>query len=113
MVMAKAGRTGNWRRHKVNGQDSASDGVMFKRGMKTLWPVDGPVTTSASIKSACNFFTISLVPFARPDVMIRSKIIGQPSCKCIACGGTPDISSLFKKSKGKEACSPSGLPSQR
>ncbi len=35
MVMANAGRTGNWRRRVVKGIRSVSEGVMLSRGMNT------------------------------------------------------------------------------
>jgi hypothetical protein len=54
MVMANAGCTGNWRRHKVKGIRSVSEGVMFNRGMNIHWPFVGPVATSASMTCCMN-----------------------------------------------------------
>ncbi len=49
MVMANARRTGNWRRRRVKGIRSVSEGVMLSRGMNTRCPFVGPVATSASM----------------------------------------------------------------
>jgi hypothetical protein len=45
MVMPNVGRTGNWRRRRVKGICSVSEGVMVSRGMNTRWPFAGPVAT--------------------------------------------------------------------
>jgi hypothetical protein len=42
MVMPNAGRTGNWRRRRMKGIHSVSEGVMLSRGMNTRWPFAGP-----------------------------------------------------------------------
>jgi len=88
------------RRHKVKGIRSVSEGVMLSRGMNNRWPFAGPVATSASMTCYMSWMTMSLVPLARPLVMLRNNMMGQPSCKCSSWGGTPEKLSVFKNSMG-------------
>jgi hypothetical protein len=54
MVMANAGRTGNWQWRRVKGIRFVSEGVMLSHGMNTRWPFAGPVATSASMTCYMN-----------------------------------------------------------
>jgi hypothetical protein len=100
IVMANAGRNGNYRWRKVKGILSVLEGVMLRRGMKTCLPLSGLVAISASIMCCINLTTIRRVPFARPPGIFRSKITRQPSCRVKVWGGTPDMLREFRNSMG-------------
>jgi hypothetical protein len=100
MVMPNAGCTGNWRRRKVKGIRSVSEGVMLSRGMNIRWPFAGPIATSTSMTCYMSWMTMNLVPLAMVLVMLRNNMMGQPSYKCSSWGGMPEKPNVFKNSVG-------------
>ena len=65
MVMAKAARTGNWRRCSVNGSVLSED-CMRMCGMNTLLPACLPVLISQSSTLRCMTLASRRVPLAMP-----------------------------------------------
>ena len=96
--IAKAKRTGNWRRLNSNG---ISLGIMGIRGINTSSPFEQPVKIVDSITWGIRLFTQSLVPLQSlgASKFLRS-IIGEPTLSIKLCDGIPGGSSELRNSVG-------------
>ena len=92
IVMAKAGRTGNWRRRIWTGMVLSSASVfMLMRGTQTTFPTWLPVRILAWMTERDKCMITNLVPLARPraGLTLRSKMIGIPTLRRSSWGAKP------------------------
>ena len=101
MVMAKATRSGNWRRRSAKGKRE-SEGWRVIRGMVTLRPMNSPVMMTPSRRCAWMAVTIRRVPFQRLDLAsrFRSSMTTAPTLSLISCKGRPERFRELRNSTG-------------